>query len=79
MEKNAEERMDYRDITRDLNQTNIKWYSFENKLTRPVKVMARNIHASCSAEDVMKDLQNKTLLLRRSRKYGAGRTHPHSH
>jgi hypothetical protein len=60
---NAEEEKDYRDITRALNQTNIEWYSFENRLTRPVKVMARNVHASCSAEDVMKDLQNKNFAI----------------
>jgi predicted nucleic acid-binding Zn ribbon protein len=47
------------DITRALNQTNIERYSSENKLTRPIKLMAKNIHASCSAEDVMKDWQNK--------------------
>jgi ribosome assembly protein YihI (activator of Der GTPase) len=47
---NAEEEKDYRDITRALNHTNIEWYSFENKLMRPMKVMARNIHVSCSAE-----------------------------
>jgi hypothetical protein len=52
-------------MTRALNQTNIEWYSFEDKLTRPIKVtrMARNIHASCSAEDVMKDLQNKNFAI----------------
>jgi hypothetical protein len=60
---NAEEEKDNRDITRALKQTNIEWYSFENKLTRPIKVMARNIHASFSAEDVMKDLQNKNFAI----------------
>jgi hypothetical protein len=60
---NAEEEKDYRYITRALNQTNIEWYSFKNKLMRPIKVMARNIHASCSAEDVMKDLQNKNFTI----------------
>jgi NACalpha-BTF3-like transcription factor len=60
---NTEEEKDYRDITRALNQTNIELYSFENKLTRPVKVMARNIYASCSAEDIMKDLQNKNFAI----------------
>jgi hypothetical protein len=54
---NAEEEKDYRDITRALNQTKTEWYLFENKLTRPIKVMATNIRASCTAEDVMKDLQ----------------------
>jgi hypothetical protein len=60
---NVEEEKDYRDITRALDQTNIEWYSFENNPTRPIKVMARNIHASCSAEDVMKDLQNKNFAI----------------
>jgi hypothetical protein len=32
---NAEEEKDYRDITRALNQINIEWYAFANKLTRP--------------------------------------------
>jgi hypothetical protein len=63
MEINAEEGTDYRDITRDLNQTKIKWYSFGNKLMRPIKIMARNIHASCSAENVTKDLQNKNFAI----------------
>jgi hypothetical protein len=30
---------------------------FDKKLKRPIKIMARNIHATCGAEDVMKDLQ----------------------
>jgi hypothetical protein len=46
-----------------LNQIKIERYSFENKLTRPIKVMARNIHASCSAEEVMKDLQTKNFAI----------------
>jgi hypothetical protein len=37
--------------------------SFENKLTRPIKVMARNTHTSCSAENVTKDLQNKNFAI----------------
>jgi hypothetical protein len=60
---NAEEEKIYRDITRALNQTNIECYSFENKLTRSIKFMARCIRASCSAEDVMKYLQNKNFAI----------------
>jgi hypothetical protein len=60
---NAKEEKDYRDITRARNQTNIELYSFENKLTRPIKFMARNIHASCSAEDLMKNFQNKNFAV----------------
>jgi hypothetical protein len=60
---NAEKEKDYRDIITAFNQTKIECYSFENKLTRPIEVMARNIHASCSAEDVMNDLQNKNFAI----------------
>jgi hypothetical protein len=62
---NADEEKDYRDITTALNQTNIGCYSLQNKLTRLIKVMARNTctHASCSAEDVMKGLQNENFAI----------------
>lgn len=60
---NAEEENDYRSITKALNQSKIEWYSFENKQTRPIKVMARNIHASWSENEVLEDLKNKNFAI----------------
>ena len=48
---------DYRSVTSILNAKNIAWYSYENKQTRPIKVVVRNLHHSWTSEDVVENLK----------------------
>lgn len=49
----------YRAVTAKLNAENIQWYTYENKQDRPIKVMARGIHPTCSKEEIITDLSEK--------------------
>lgn len=40
-----------------------QWYTYENKTERPIKVIARGLHASCTKEDIVEDLQQKGLKI----------------
>lgn len=47
---------DYRKMTAALNLQSFEWYSYENKQTRDIKVMARNLHNSTDVDDIYDDL-----------------------
>lgn len=49
----------YRLVTSQLSEHGFQYHSYENKQTRPIRVMARNIHQSCSEEQVLVDLQQQ--------------------
>ena len=49
----------YRGLTNQLNENGLKWYTYEDKNTRPIKIVARGLHHSCSKEEIIEDLQNK--------------------
>lgn len=49
----------YRTLSKKLNTEKIEWYTFSNKLDRPIRVVARGLHPSCTKEDVMNDLKEK--------------------
>ena len=54
----------YRQLTTLLKKKNINWYSFENKQTRPIKVMVRKLHPSCPPEKVVEyDRQQQLKIL----------------
>ena len=40
-----------------LNAEKINWYSIENKQTRPIKVVIKNIHHSWSSRDILENLK----------------------
>lgn len=50
---------DYRALTKAINKAKIEWHTYENKETRPIKVMARNLHPSCEPEDIKNELLNR--------------------
>lgn len=52
---------DYRTITKELSKKCIPWYSYENKQTRPIKVMIKNLHHSCDANEILSDIKNQGL------------------
>lgn len=53
----------YRALTRVLNAGNIQWHTYENKSERPIRVMARGIHASYTKDDIMNDLNKKSYKI----------------
>ena len=55
----VEEGDEYRSVTEELSKHQIQWHSYENKATRPIKVVARGLHSSCSPEEVVEDLVQK--------------------
>lgn len=56
---NVEDAEAYRKLTNLLNRDSFKWYSFENKQTRPIKVMVKKLHPSCSTEKITDYLKNQ--------------------
>lgn len=49
----------YRVITKLLQENNCHWHSYENKQDRPIRVMAKNLHASCLPNRIVEDLTSK--------------------
>lgn len=51
----------YRVLTAKLNAEAIQWYTYENKNDRPIKVMARGLHSTCSKVEILEDLKSRGL------------------
>ena len=47
----------YRMLTKILLEGKYAWHSYEDKHTRPIRVMARNLHHSCNPSRIISDLQ----------------------
>lgn len=60
---NADSETDYRNITAFLNDTQREWHTYENKQTRPIRVMARHLHHSCTPEEIKDELKNRGLKI----------------
>jgi hypothetical protein len=56
---NVRDEEEYRAITKAMNDNNVQWHTYENKQTRPIRVMAKDIHPSYSNEDIKEDLINQ--------------------
>ena len=52
---------DYRTVTAALNIEKTSWYSYENKQSRPIKIVIKNLHHSWSSEDIVSYLQAQNL------------------
>lgn len=50
---------DYRNLTKAITDAKFEWHSYENKNTRPIKVIARGLHPSCKPELILDDLKQK--------------------
>lgn len=48
--------IDYRTISKILNNSQSAWYSYENKQTRQIRVMVKDLHYSCDPNDIVADL-----------------------
>lgn len=60
---NVATQMDYRKITKDFTIKGISWYTYENKGTRPIRVMAKGIHPTCDPTGIIADVANKGLKI----------------
>lgn len=49
----------YRKITSELAKKEIQWHSYEDRASRPTKVMARGLHPSCDESEICADLTNQ--------------------
>lgn len=56
---NLEEAEAYRGVTHLLNDKGICWHSFENKLDRPIRVIAKGISPSFGTEMILNDLYQR--------------------
>ena len=54
---NVADREVYRMMTNILLEGRYAWHSYEDKHTRPIRVMARNLHHSCNPSRIVSDLQ----------------------
>lgn len=53
----------YRALMTKLKREQLQWFTYENKNVRPIKVMARGLHATCAKEDIIENLQQKELKI----------------
>lgn len=53
----------YRAVTNALNIKKVQWHSYENKASRPIKVMAKGLHSTCDEKEIVQDLKEKGLQI----------------
>ena len=51
----------YRAITKVLNLEKISWYSYENKQSRPIKIVVKNLHHSWNSSEIIDNLQSQNF------------------
>ena len=52
---------DYRAVTKMLNNADISWYSYENKQSRSIRIIFKNLNHEWSTEEITADLQKQYL------------------
>lgn len=60
---NVESDNHYRELTKLLNTKKVEWHSYENKQTRPIRVMVRNLHPFYDVSEIKRDLEKKGLKI----------------
>lgn len=60
---NVSSNEEYRALTALINKSNIEWHSYENKALRSIKVMARNLHPSTTAEEISNELKERNFKI----------------
>ena len=58
---NSENESEYRKVTGWLNSNKYEWHTYQNKQSRPLKVMARGVHFKTSPEEIVDELKNQGL------------------
>lgn len=54
---NTEDR--YRTTSKMLNEARFIWFTYENKQTRPTRVIVKKLHSSCTPEQIVQELRRK--------------------
>ena len=49
----------YRNVVKLLRDGGYSYHSYENKQTRPIKVMAKKLHYTCNPESIVEDLHKR--------------------
>jgi hypothetical protein len=49
----------YRTASKILNEAKFSWSSYENKQTRPIRVIIKRIHESCTPNQIVQDLHQR--------------------
>ena len=60
---NTNDEKGYRKLTQVVKDMKVEWYSFENKQSRPIKVVVRNLHQTCRQEIIKMELVKKGLKI----------------
>ena len=58
---NSESENEYRKVTEWLNSNKYEWHTYQNKQSRPLKVMARGIHHQTSPEEIVDELKSQGI------------------
>lgn len=53
----------YRKLSTVLNDKGLQWYTYEDKNTRPIRVVVRGLHQSCTTDEIIEDLKCKDLMV----------------
>lgn len=56
---NCEEEQGYRNLVSSLKQNNVSYYTYENKQTRPIRVVAKGLHSQWDEKEILDDLGAK--------------------
>lgn len=62
MKLNAPNEEAYRKLVSAIKETELKWFTFEDKQNRLQKVIAKKLPASCATDSIVNDLRNKQNL-----------------
>lgn len=52
----------YRNIVKAIKTTDFAWHTYEDKQTRPIRVMAKKLPGSCKPESIIEDLKTNQRL-----------------
>lgn len=56
---NTSNSTDYRNLTAFLSTSKAIWYTYQDKQSRPIRVIVKDLHHSCLAVDIVDDLKRK--------------------
>ncbi|KAK9882751.1 hypothetical protein WA026_016639 [Henosepilachna vigintioctopunctata] len=56
---NVSDSENYRKLTSKLKENGRSWHSYENKLNRSIKRIAKRLHHACDAKEIIRDLQER--------------------
>ena len=55
---NVDTESEYRELSKHLNGSSLEWHTYENKLTRPIRVVVKGLHPTCDPDEIKEELKN---------------------